>query len=117
MTYTAFDDLNDATLQIPSGVPGKNLEVDCLFQEMRGTRLSIECSVPVSTSTAVSVKHEDALYLGEVIKAAGVNGKWLLEINVEHILSGLSSLLALREQLMSEKTVSPFAAIPAGTRN
>lgn len=117
MTYTAFDDFNAATLQIPSGVAGQVREVECSFQEMRGTRLSIECSQPVSISTAVSVKYEDALYLGEVMTSTGVNGKWILEVNVEQILSGLTSLLALREQLMSEKTVSPFAGVPAASRN
>lgn len=117
MTYTAFEDFNDATLQVPSGIPGKNLEVECCFQEMRGTRLSVECSVPVTVFTAVSVKHEDAIYLGEVIKATGVNGKWIIEMNVEQVLSGLASLLALRQQLMAESTVAPAAFIPAGARN
>ena len=117
MTFTAFNDYQPASLQIRSGMPGEVCEVQCDFMEMRGTRLSIECAVPVSCSSAVTVKYEDALYLGEVIKSTGINGKWMLDINVEQILSGLTSLLALRDQLLSEKTISPFAAVPAGSRN
>lgn len=117
MTYTAFEDFNDASLRIPSGALGEIREVECSFQEMRGTRLTVECAYPVDLSTAVSVKYEDALYLGEVMKATGVSGRWLVEINVEQILSGLNSLLALRKQLMSEQTVSSFAAVPAGSLN
>ena len=63
------------------------------------------------------MKFEDALYLGEVIASNAVDGTWQLDIHVEQILSGLASLVALRNQLMSESVSTPLAGVPAGSRN
>ena len=117
MTNYCTGDFQLAVLQLPAGSLGEPRQLDCVFQEMRGSRLSIECPVGVPCSTAVSLKFEDAMYLGEVMSSSTKAGSWQVEIQVEQVLSGLGSLMALRKQLMSEQTVSPLAAVPAGVRN
>lgn len=117
MNYCYSEESRQAILQLPSGSLGEPRQVDCSFQEMRGARLSIESPIPVPCTTAVSVKFEDAMYLGEVINSSQVNGAWHLDVHVEQILSGLTSLLALRKQLMSESVSTPLVGIPAHSRN
>ncbi len=87
-----------AVIQIASGrsIPGT-------FHGIEGKRLLVDATKAVSTSTPVSVRYEDALFLGEVVTcAAGVSENWKLEIKVEQILTGLQSLMALRASLLSE---------------
>ena len=117
MTNNCFDDSRLAVLQLPAGSLGEPRQVECSFEEMRGNRLSIECSIAVPCSTAVSVNYEDALFLGEVISSSALTGGWALEIQVEQILSGLNSLMALRKQLMVGQAVTPLTAVPVGARD
>ena len=82
---------------------------------MQGKRLLIEASEPLAVSTAVSVEYDDTLFLGEVITCSEVKQVWELEIKVEQVLTGLQSLMALRNRLLSEGVTQPEpVATPVG---
>jgi hypothetical protein len=111
MTHCSSDDYRTAILKLPQGLKGIS-QVECTFQEMRGRRLSLETPFEVPRSAAVSVEYEDALYLGEVIRTTARGGRCFVEIDVEQILSGLSSLMALRNRLLADQPVRPAVGIP-----
>jgi hypothetical protein len=56
----------------------------------------------VAPGTAVSLEHEDALLLGEVILNVPKPTAWHLDIRVEQVLNGLMNLMALRASLLDE---------------
>jgi hypothetical protein len=59
----------------------------------------------IAPGTAVSVEHEDALLLGEVIVSAPKPHAWHVAIQVEQVLNGLMNLMALRAKLLAETPV------------
>lgn len=85
---------------------------------MQGKRLILEVSAPVPAFTAVTVEYNDALFLGEVITCAEVNGLCKVEVKVEQILTGLQSLIALRARLLGENTAQSLgtASVEAVSR-
>ncbi len=72
---------------------------------MQGKCLILEVSAPLRVSTAVTVEYNDALFLGEIIACAEVNGLCKVEVKVEQILTGLQSLITLRARLLGENTM------------
>ena len=80
---------------------------------MKGKRLILEASAPLPASTAVTVEYKDALFLGEIVVCARMNGLWKIEVKVEQIRTGLQSLIALRARLLYESALQPLAT--AGT--
>ena len=102
-TFSAAD-APRAVIQIASpDSDGKKRAVPCSFQGSEGKRLVLQANESVPVSSAVSVEFNDALFLGEVVACAGgVNKGCDIEIEVEQILSGLQSLMALRSHLLSE---------------
>lgn len=84
---------------------------------MDGKRLNLEATEAVPVSTALSVEYDDELFLGEVVSCAQTRQGWKLEIKVEQILTGLQSLMALRERLLSEGIPQPLGLIPIGALN
>jgi hypothetical protein len=80
---------------------------------MQGKRLILEASAPVPAFTAVTVEYNDALFLGEIVACAKMDGLWKVEIKVEQILTGLQSLIALRSRLLCENALQPLAPVGA----
>jgi hypothetical protein len=117
---TSFDDHpQTATLQVPlpSG-KGAKRSIPCAFQGMDGRRLIIEAGEALALSTALSVEHEDNLFLGEVVACAVQSpGVYKMEIKVEQILTGLHSLMALRSRLLGEAVPQPLTMMPVGVLN
>jgi hypothetical protein len=69
-------------------------------------------------STALSIEHEDNLFLGEVVAcAAQAPGVYKMEIKIEQILTGLHSLMALRSRLLGEAVPQTLTMAPVGMRN
>ncbi|MGH9584364.1 MAG: hypothetical protein ACRD4O_15680 [Bryobacteraceae bacterium] len=84
-------------------------------------RLVLETEEPLSASAALSVEYNDVMFLGEVVSCApnGDRG-WEVEIQIEQILTGLQSLMALRAGLLAEgapQAPQPFAHAPTAVRN
>ncbi len=75
----------------------------------------LESAERISLSTPVSVEYNDAMFLGEVLHCqATANGQYHIEIIVEQILTGLQSLMALRDGLLGEakpQTTRAFAPV------
>jgi hypothetical protein len=62
------------------------------------------------SSTVVGVEHNDVLFLGEVVRSTLLgNEQWALDIKVEQSLTGLPTLMILREQLEQHQTRSKDA--------
>ncbi|MDQ2843523.1 MAG: hypothetical protein M3Y72_21280 [Acidobacteriota bacterium] len=104
MTSSFDQNAPSAVLNFPSpDQSGVNHSLTCLFHGMEGKRLVIECPDRPSCRAAVSVEFNDALFLGEIVTAnPGAKGYWRAEIQVEQVLTGLQSLMILRERLLNE---------------
>lgn len=85
---------------------------------MQGKRLVIEANEPIAISAALSIEHEDKLFLGETVTCAEQPGSiYRLEIKIEQILTGLQSLINLRAGLLGEGVPQPLTLLPVGVRN
>jgi hypothetical protein len=82
---------------------------------MQGKRVIIESNEMVPAYTAVTLRHEDTLYLGDVMSCTVLAGTQMIEIRVAQILSGLESLLGLRAQLLGESSRT-YSLAPAESR-
>lgn len=60
----------------------------------------------VPASVPLSVEHDDALYLGEVVQCFALDRVYEIDIDVEHVLTGLQSLVSLRARLLDEQNVA-----------
>ncbi len=107
------EDAPSAVIQLAlSDSSGKKRLIPCSFQGSEGKRLSLQASEPVPVSSAVSVEFNDALFLGEVVACTGeANRACNVEIEVEQVLSGLQSLMALRSRLLGEGMQQATAAL------
>lgn len=117
MTSTS-DAGRPARLQLPaSGSLGQKRTLDCEVEHMQGKRLTLSTPEFIPESTVVSVEHEDTLLLGEVVICSDTPQGYMTEVQVEQILTGLQSLMALRAHLLSESVSTPLALVPVGVRN
>jgi hypothetical protein len=111
------DNPQTATIQVPTG-NGAKRSISCAFHGMDGRRLIVEAGEPLSLSTALSIEHEDNLFLGEVVVCAAQSpGVYKLEIKIEQILTGLHSLMALRSRLLGDAVPQSLTMVPVGMRN
>ncbi len=118
MNASSSDHPNHAVIQVATGpADGQKRSVPCTFSGVRGKRLTLCAGEPVAVSTAVSVQYEDALFLGEIVTCSGLDGEWNLEVKIEQILTGLQSLMILRERLLSESVPNPLRMLPIGALN
>ncbi len=103
MTSTFEDHPHPATIQIPTGeANGAKLSVLATVVGMEGKRLILESPERISMSTPVSVEYNDAMFLGEVMICRAMEaGLFRVEIFVEQILTGLQSLMKLRDGLLA----------------
>jgi hypothetical protein len=102
-TFSA-ENAPSAVIQLASPDPsGRKRRVPCSFQGSHSKRLSLQACEAIPVSSAVTVEFNDALFLGEVVACTGgANRACDIEIEVEQILSGLQSLMALRSHLLDE---------------
>ncbi|HTU47182.1 MAG TPA: hypothetical protein VMF91_19120 [Bryobacteraceae bacterium] len=117
---TSFDDYpQPATILVPSpSGNGAKRSISCAFHGMEGRRLILEAGEPLSPSTALSIEHEDNLFLGEVVACAAQSpGLYRMEIKIEQILTGLHNLMALRARLLGEAVPQTLGLMPVGVLN
>ena len=97
---TSFQD--HSVIHLPSSAEGRR-DIPCSFREFSRNRLVVEVPESIPLSTVISVEHDDALFLGEVVACASDSqNQWQLQVQVEHVLSGLQSLVMLRARLLDE---------------
>ena len=71
------------------------------FYSFEHQRLLLTASQPFTLASAVTVEHEDVLFVGEVLACAPEGeGVWKVLIQVHQLLNGLQSLTILRERLL-----------------
>lgn len=101
-------------IRIPSAADAAKSEgFPSFFVEMNGKKLIVDVQEPIAISTAITVECDDAMFLGEVVATTQQNGRFHVEIAVEQVLSGLQSLMALRNQLLGDSApaVRPEKAV------
>lgn len=96
---------------------GCKCSIACTVHGIQGKRLAVDAAESVPVSTALSVECDDTLFLGEVVSCSHSDVGWKIEIKIEQILSGLQSLMALREALLSESIPQTLGLLPLGARN
>jgi len=89
-------------LHLPRKEGGKEHTISCVVNYWQGPRLQIILSEQIATGTAVSVEYEDMLLMGEVVATGEQAHLWRADIHVEHALTGLMNLMALREKMLEE---------------
>lgn len=91
-----------AVLQIATGSPdGSKRLVPCELSAKEGRRLALTSRERVAVLTPVTLEYNDALFLGEIVACeANGSGRFDISIKIEQILTGLESLITLRERLL-----------------
>ncbi len=100
-----FDpDTNSAILSLAGkDQHGRREQLPCTVCGLVGKRLRLQSKQRLALSVAASVEHDDAMFLGEVMSCTSLpSGYWQVELQVEQMLTGLQSLLALRSRLLGE---------------
>jgi hypothetical protein len=97
-----------ATVQIPRDASGSRRAVACVVQQTDRRRLVLEAEERIAVSTALSVEYNDAMFLGEVVACSPTgDNTWKVEVQIEQILTGLQSLMALRAGLLGDAVPEP----------
>jgi hypothetical protein len=113
VTTTFGDHPHSAIIQVPSGdADGSKHQIPCTFESITGKRMVLESPERLGISTAISVEYNDAMFLGEVIGCRRENDTWQMIVNVEQILTGLQSLMALRAGLLGAEEAQSERAVP-----
>jgi hypothetical protein len=73
---------------------------------VKGNRMHLESPQSIPVSAPLSVEHDDALYLGEVVHCLALDSVYEIEVEVEHVLTGLQSLVSLRARLLDEQNAA-----------
>jgi len=68
--------------------------------------MHLQSPQPVPSALPLSVEHEDALYLGEVVHCLALDSVYEVEVEVEQVLTGLQSLVSLRARLLDEQNAA-----------
>jgi hypothetical protein len=115
VTTTFGDHPHSAIIQVPTGdADGSKHQIPCTFESIHGKRMVLESPERLGISTAISVEYNDAMFLGEVIGCRRENeDTWQMIVNVEQILTGLQSLMALRAGLQGEPEPQPQQLDPS----
>ena len=91
-----------------SELDGTKRRIPCSFRKFENKQLVLESSESLPFGSAISVEYNDALFLGEVVNSARLNGTWDINVRVGSVLTGLQSLMILRERLLGEAVrISP----------
>jgi hypothetical protein len=69
--------------------------------------LTLITEEPIAASLAISVEHEDILFVGEVVSCHSEStGYFQIQIYVKHTLTSLQSLMKLNAELMASQHLS-----------
>jgi hypothetical protein len=69
--------------------------------------LTLITQEPITASLAISVEHEDILFVGEVVSCHSEStGYFQIKIYVKHTLTSLQSLMKLNAELMASQHLS-----------
>jgi len=91
-----------------SELDGSKRRIPCVFRSFENKRLVLESQEALPFGCALSVEFNDALFLGEIIGSTRLNGTYDLTVCVGSVLTGLQSLMILRDRLLGESVrVSP----------
>jgi len=98
-----------AVIQMASSeLDGTKRRIPCSFRKFENKQLVLESDESLPFGCAISVEYNDALFLGEIIGAARLNGTWDIRVQVGSVLTGLESLMILRDRLLGESVrISP----------
>lgn len=99
-------------VRIPMGPEKGERVVSCTVNSFKDGRLQIMAPEAIPSGTAISVEHEDALLLGEVLVSVPKPNAWHIEVRVEQVLNGLMNLMALRARLLQETPAPSPVAMP-----
>lgn len=84
------------------------------IQSFQRGRLSVSCMRSIPSFRAITIECEDTLFLCEVLSSTAElsEQKWIVLLEVKHVLTALQSLLTLRAQLLNAElgTRSTFVA-------
>jgi hypothetical protein len=101
------------TVLMPSDPAGVRREIPALFESFSARRLTICAPEALAVSSVISVRCGDAMFLGEVTACATHgDSRWLIQVRVEQILSGLEGLMALRARLLDEPVPQSVRMLP-----
>jgi hypothetical protein len=115
----------DSIVHLPGAAPGApRVDAPCRVLSLRGNRLALLTDREIPSCIPLTVEHDDALYLGEVVGSGEVlpsdpllqsqaasepTGKghadrvgYRVDVLIEQVLSGLQSLVTLRARLLDE---------------
>ncbi len=104
-----------------SELDGSKRRIPCVFRSFENKRLVLESAEALPFGCALSVEFNDALFLGEIVGSCRLNGSYDLTVRVGSVLTGLQSLMILRDRLLGETVrVSPVetreaVAVPVPT--
>jgi hypothetical protein len=77
------------------------------FDSFTSRCLALIAEEPIAASLAISVEHEDVLFVGEVVACQlESTGYFRIQIYVRHTLSSLQSLMKLNAELMAAQQLS-----------
>lgn len=98
-----------AVIQMASSeLDGTKRRIPCSFRKFENKQLFLESDESLPFGCAISVEYNDALFLGEIIGSARLNGTWDIKVQVGSVLTGLESLMILRDRLLGESVrISP----------
>jgi hypothetical protein len=110
--FNTTDSSTEAVIQLADSEPdGTKRRILCSFRNFEDKRLQLELRESLKYGCAVSVEYNDALFLGDVVGCTRTNGTWDIDVQVKQVLSGLQSLMTLRDRLIGESVrVSPVEA-------
>jgi hypothetical protein len=78
------------------------------FRMFAAKVLLVSTTEPVAASTAVSVEHNDMLFIGEVAGSeTQADSSFTMRISVKHTLTNLQSLMNLRGALLEADAYAP----------
>ncbi len=102
-----YSEHSESTIHLPSPTAqGAKIDVPCSVVEIKGRHIRLKSKELVPARVPLSVEHEDALYLGEVIHCIREGAEYMVDIEVEQVLTGLQSLVSLRARLLDEQAAS-----------
>jgi hypothetical protein len=103
----------DSIVHLPAPGPGASqVDAPCRVLSFHGNRLALLTDRYIPLCAPLTVEHDDALYLGEVVKSpvppltADVSlnhARYHIEVVIEQVLSGLQSLVTSRARLLDEQ--------------
>lgn len=102
-----YSEQSESTIHLTSAAAqGAKVDLPCSVIEIKGKHLLLKSKNLIPARVPLSVEHEDALYLGEVVHCVLEGNEYSVSIEVEQVLTGLQSLVSLRARLLDEQAAS-----------